>query len=229
MSQRMSVTQGLAELKLLDKRIQKHVGSRAQEAHQLSDGSYGFIAAPAEEGSTAKGWIAVRTKSTPVDERKLAAEAQADWQSFADLVARRDRIKKAIVLSNATTRVKIGAWEGTVAEAIEQKASIQYKKRMIAIGKKELTRVAEEYKAKQAEVQTRLDRLLQSELGKDVRTNPDTIQAITASFLENNKVEIVDPLHLADKVKRLEEEVEEFETNVDWTLSQANGTAMIDM
>lgn len=217
MSQRMSVTQGLAELKLLDKRIRKLT--------QKESAAYEDYTAPSHQPR----WLAVRTKSSPVDAEKLKKEAQADWQSFMDLVERRDRIKKAIVLSNATTRVRIGAWEGSVAEAIEHKASIVYKKQMLDMAKAELMAAATEYKEKQAEVQARLDRLLQSELSKDVRTNPETLQTITTSFLENNKVELVDPLDLKEKVKRLEQEVEEFETNVDWTLSQANGTALIEV
>lgn len=221
MSQRMSVTQGLAELKLLDKRIRKLT-------KQDSSTAYDDYSSPSHTAHQLR-WLAVRTKSSPVDGEKLKKEAQADWQSFMVLVERRDRIKKAIVLSNATTRVRIGAWEGSVAEAIEHKSSIVYKKQMLDMAKAELLTAASYYKEKQAEVQGRLDRLLQSELSKDVRTNPETLQTITTSFLENNKVELVDPLDLKEKVKRLEQEVEEFETNVDWTLSQANGTAMIEV
>ena len=217
----MSVTQGLAELKLLDKRIRKLT---KQDAHGNDD-----YYTPSQPSQHQMRWLSVRTKSAPVDAEKLKKEAQADWQSFTDLVDRRDRIKKAIVLSNASTRVRIGEWEGTVAEAIEHKSSIVYKKQMLEVAKAEILAATADYKEKQAEVQSRLDRLLQSELSKDVRTNPETLQAITTSFLENNKVELVDPLDLKEKVKRLEQEVEEFETNVDWTLSQANGTAIIEV
>lgn len=210
-TQTMSVTQALAELKLLDKRIRK--------VYVSSEEYYG--------DTNSLGWMAVRTKSSPVDTEALKKTASAEWQSFMDLVNRRDRLKKAIVLSNAETRVKIGEWEGSVAEAIEHKSSIKYKKDMLEKAKEHVKQTEVLLARKQAELQERLDKLLQSELGKDVRTNPDTIQAISVSFLENNKVELVDPIGLKEKVRVLEAEVEEFESNVDWVLSEANGRAMI--
>jgi hypothetical protein len=218
-TQTMSVTQALAELKLLDKRISKI----------YAPASYGYHYDSSSEDTFNFEWVAVRTKTNPVDVEQLKRSAQADWQSFTDLLARRDRMKRAIVKSNATTVVKIGSWEGTVAEAIEQKASISYKKGMLEAAKKHLLAVRERFEKSKKEVQERLDKLLQSELGKDVRTNPDTIAAITVSFLESNKVELVDPLNLATKVKQLEEEVENFQSNVDWVLSEANGRAMIEI
>lgn len=224
----MSIAQALAELKLVDKRIRKILGSAGgkSSAYSSSDAPYGFEPA-AQEATGGLNWVAVSTKTTPVNVEEQRRTAMAEWASFTDLVTRRDRIKKAVVLSNATTRVAVGSWEGTVAEAIEHKSSIQYKKLLLDSCKKHLNAVKRQQKEAEAEVQSRLDRLLQSELGKDVRTNPETIQSITASFRDNNRVEFVDPLGLADRVKELEEQVEEFETNVDWVLSESNGRTMI--
>jgi hypothetical protein len=101
----ISVTQALAELKLLDKRIQKALD---------------YVT-----------WADVKTKSHPVDTDKFSKNVHAEYQSFLALVKRRDAMKRAVVTSNATTRVKVGAWEGTVAEAIEYKTSIHYKKRLL--------------------------------------------------------------------------------------------------
>jgi hypothetical protein len=174
-------------------------------------------------------WAAVSTKLQPVDTERLRREAEAEYQSFTDLCKRRDKIKKAIVMANAATRVKIGVWEGTVAEAIEHKASIQYKKQLLEMMRNCIMEVRGRFTEQQQAADVRLDRLLQSELGKDVRTNPETIQAITTSFRENNKVELVDPLGLEGRAKELDDEIESFETNVDWVLSEANGKTMIQV
>ena len=199
----MSVCQGLAELKMLDKRINKF--------------------------STHVQWAAVSTKLNPVDSERLKKQAESEFQSYTDLCKRRDKIKKAIVMANASTRVKIGAWEGTVAEAIEHKASIHYKKQLLEMMRECILRAKAAFQEQQVAGDARLDRLLQSELGKDVRTNPETIQAITTSFRENNKIELVDPLGLEVKAKELDEEIESFEANVDWVLSEANGKTMISV
>lgn len=197
----MSITQALAELKLLDKRINK---------------AFDCVL-----------WADVKTKAHPVDTEKFAKTVKAEYQSFTDLVKRRDAIKRAVVLSNATTRVKIGGWEGTVAEAIEYKVSIAYKKRLLDEMRSQLFQAKQKYETQQQGVDDRLEKLLHSELGKDVKTSPETITALTNSFRENNKVELVDPLDLAAKASELESEIDEFETNVDWVLSETNGTTKI--
>ena len=199
----MSITQALAELKLLDKRIQK-----ATDHVQ---------------------WADVNTKSHPVDLDKFSRTAHAEYQSFLDLVKRRDSIKRKVVISNASTQVKVGTWEGSVAEAIEYKTSIYYKKRLLDIMRMQLLTAKNEFKEQQESVDSRLEKLLHSELGKDVKTSPDTITALTNSFRENNKVELVDPLDLSQRTKDLEEEIESFETNVDWVLSEVNGKTLIQV
>ena len=199
----MSITQGLAELKLLDKRIKKLSGTDCFK------------------------FIDVSTKNRPVDTETLRKEALASYQSFIDLVKRRDSIKQAIVMKNATTQVKIGTWIGSIAEAIERKSSIEYKKSLLYNMKRQTTVANERYDNEQRELGDRLDRLLNSEMGKDVRTNPETINAITTSFYEKNKVSLVDPLNSGKLIADLEEEIESFLTNVDWVLSETNGKTRI--
>jgi hypothetical protein len=202
--QQMSVTQALPELKLLEKRIDKVM-------------------------ETIQHWSKVSHNGAPLDKEKHKKETEASLQSFMDLVKRRDTIKRAIILSNAQTKVKIGTFEGTVAEAIEYKSSVRFKRSLLESMKECLQAKREEYERKKAEIEGRLERLLQSELGKDVKTNPETITALTTSFRDNNKVELVDPLDLATKIQSLEDELDSFETNVDWVLSQANATTMIEV
>jgi hypothetical protein len=203
MTQQMSITQALAELKLLDKRINKALDNVT--------------------------WADVKTKSRPVDAEKFGKNVRAEYQSFTDLVKRRDTIKRAVVRANASTRVRVGTWEGTVAEAIEYKTSIVYKKRLLETMRDQLIRAKDTFTSQQEAVDGRLEKLLHSELGKDVKTSPETITALTNSFRENNKVELVDPLDLSERTRELEEEIEDFETNVDWVLSETNGKTMIEV
>jgi hypothetical protein len=200
----MSITQGLAELKLLQKRINK--------------------------GLDGVSWMALNTKTKKVDEEELKKRALSEYQSFMDLVKRRDSIKRAIVLANATTNVTIGKkWTGTVAEAIEHKTSLAFKKLLLEKMKDTILDVEREHTNAVEETTSRLDRLLSSELGKDVKTNPETIASLTASFQESNKVVVLDPLDLRSKARELEEEIDAFETNVDWVLSETNSKTMIKL
>lgn len=197
----MSITQGLAELKLLDKRLRTHL-------HNMR-------------------WVDVSTETNRVDKEKVKSVATAEYQSYMDLVKRRDAIKRAIVLSNANTRVKIGSWEGTVAEAIEHKSSLSHKHELLDKMIAHLSTKKAELDEAQNKLDNRLERLLQSELGKDVKTNPETLTTLTNTFRASNKVEFVDPLDLASKISDLNMEISTFETNVDWVLSESNGKTLI--
>lgn len=197
----ISITQALAELKLLEKRINKSLDNVK--------------------------WSDVSSKNNAVDELQLKRVAESEYQSYTDLLKRRDTMKRAIVMSNATTNVTVGKWSGSVAEAIEQKSNMEFKKKLLASMRRSLLLSQESYKRKEAELETRLDKLLSSELGKDIKTNPDTIQALTVSFKETNKITHHDPLKLAEKIKNLEEEIEDFETNINWKLSESNGKTTV--
>lgn len=201
--QRMSVTQALAELKLLRSRIES---------------SY--------EGTK---FITLKTKRNDVDVDAFERRAKASAQSFEDLLSRYTRIKSAIVVSNATTRVKVAGVEYTVAEAVERKRTLQFEKDYLNTLKAQLRDATNAYDVEQKALQERLDRLLLQELGKEAKTNVDVVYQFTTSFLKNHKAELVDPLKLSDYIRAREKTIEEFQTNVDWTLSESNGVAFIEV
>lgn len=203
-TQRMSITQALPELKLLEKRIEKL--------------NYGIC-----------DWCKVSHNGAPIDKDKHKKESESQVQSYLDLLTRRNKIKRAIIVSNAQTKVKIGTWEGTVAESIEYKSSIEFNKELLRNMKECLQMRRDEYERLKGQVDARLERLLQSELGKDVKTNPETITALTNSFRDNNKIEFVDPLDLSERISKLEEEIDGFETNVNWVLSESNAVTFIEV
>lgn len=97
----MTIHKALCELKTLDSRIKKAIE--------------GSVFVFANKHSNAK--VPGKTISAYSDEVKSA------YQSACDLVARRDAIKRAVTLSNATTKVTIGGQEYTIAEAIEMKTT----------------------------------------------------------------------------------------------------------
>lgn len=197
----LSVTQALAELKLLRRRIQ----------HVLDDADF----------------VCVKKKRDNLDVAKFSAEATAAYQSHQDLVARYNKMKAAIVQSNAVTRVAIGDQSYTVADAVERKRNIEMEKGFLALLQSKYAEAKAELEAHQVLEQARVERLLQVELGKEAKTNVETIQSLTETFLAQNKAELVDPLNLAEKIRVLNHSIEEFETKVDWVLSESNGRTLI--
>jgi hypothetical protein len=197
----ISVTQALAELKLLRKRINSG----------LDDAKF----------------IDLKTKRSLLDVDKFGVQARASLQSYLDLLDRYNRLKSAIVRSNATTEVLIAGKTYTVAEAVERKRSMSYEQNLLETMKQQFRDVQEQLEQHQRADQARIDRLLSAELSKDSKTNVDTIKSLTEAFLAENKVEVIDPLKLEERIKTMEKEMEEFQTKVDWVLSESNGRTSI--
>jgi hypothetical protein len=197
----MSVTQALAELKLLRKRL--------------------------DSGLEDARFVTMVTKKSMVDRGRFETQARASLQSYRDLLNRYNRIKSAIVQSNATAVVTIAGQTYTVAEAVERKRSIGYEEALLASLQSQWIQVKADYERHQQREQERVERLISAELGKDSKTNVDVVQALSKTFLEEGRAEIVNPLDLETLVRDLLKSIEDFKTNVDWTLSEANGRTMI--
>ena len=197
----ISVTQALSELKLVRKRIDNVVDgvefTRLKKANDM------------------------------LDVTKFSSKATAAHQSFTDLLARYNSLKAAIVKSNATTQVTIAGATYTIAEAVERKRTIEFERDLLIRFQHQFTKVKEDFETHQLNEQARVDRLLTTELAKDAKTNVEVIQQLTATFLAQNKATIVDPLNLADLIRTMTESIENFETKVDYILSESNGRTML--
>jgi hypothetical protein len=197
----ISVTQALSELKLLRKRIES-----------VTDGAV---------------FTTLKKANDMIDATKFSTQATASYQSFKDLVARYNGLKSAIVISNATTKVTIGGTEYSVAVAVERKRSIELEKGLLNVMRRQHTATKAEYERHQQMEQQRVERLLTTELAKDAKTNVEVVQQLTTTFLAQNKATVLDPLDLSEKIDALSKSIEEFETQVDYTLSESNGRTLI--
>ena len=202
----ISVTRALAELKTLDDRISKAANN-------------GYIA------MTVGGKV-VGTNRTQDEVEKAVKES---YQSFNDLVTRRNKLKCAIVKSNAETKVKIGDKELTVAEAIERKNSIVFEEQMIQSLSVQLRQATAQVEKVNAEANQRLNQMLEVNLGKDRKTSEEDYEAISKPFMAKNEAKLVDPLKLEELVQKLQVSVDDFKLNVDFALSEVNALTQIEV
>ncbi|MFB8733012.1 hypothetical protein ACEQPO_01165 [Bacillus sp. SL00103] len=84
--------------------------------------------------------------------KKSKKKAKADDQSIQALIKRRNAIKSAIVVSNATTTIDVAGVNMTVAEAIERKTSIEYDIRYLRKLKKVYTELVDKAEQTNADV-----------------------------------------------------------------------------
>ena len=198
--QQMSIAQALVELKLLKSRIGKCENTE---------------------------FIGVKTKTKTIDVAEFSKTAKATLQSFKDMLNRYNTIRSRVVVSNATTRVTVAGTEYTVAEAVERKRSIEMEKDMLNALRSQFKRATNDVESHQKTQQERLDKLLLQELGKDSKTNVEVVDALTETFLKNNKADLIDPLGLQEVINAMDKSIQDFETNVDWVLSESNGRTTI--
>lgn len=198
-----SITQALQEIKTLDKRIMRLNTETT------------FISCGTKNN---------RLKDDPV--HKVISRVQ----QRNDLKKRRDAIKSAIVISNATTNVKVGSKVYTVAESIERKRSIELDKQLLNNMKIQRNQIKNTVEMQNQQAAQKLQRLLEQNFGKDnTKTDPTSLKQTEDVFWENNRCEYVDPLKLDNHIEQLENEIEEFEKNVDFVLSESNSMTRIQL
>lgn len=206
--EKMLVTQGLNELSLLDSRINK----------AISNG--GFIS-PAKTNEK---------KVTPNKTKEaFASEARAAYQSILDLISRRDRIKKAIVASNAVTEVKINGETMTVASAIELKSSIAYKELLLEELKDQHNGAVFAVNQKNIELEHKIDNFVSQNIsGKDSKAKKEDYDELVKPIRFAGEYSLVDPLNITDVIHELDQYIEGFKSEVDSVLQISNCTTWIE-
>ena len=206
----MNVHKALSELKTLDSRIYGAINETA------------FITTNKHSNQKISG--------VPVAE--FCKNMEAGHDKVTDLIRRRDAIKRAVVLSNATTKVTIAGKEYTVAEAIEMKNhGVELKKTLL-----DNMRIAYT-KAKQAadrangdELERRADEYVKSLYGNtDMKNVSDDVKKVRADFIAAQTVELVDPLKVTEKIEALEGEISAFMVDVDSALYVSNAMTSISV
>lgn len=203
----MNVHQALCELKTLDSRIAKAT-------------SYRFCIANKHANTKIKGQV--------ID--NYIEEAKAAYQQAKDLIKRREAIKKAVVLSNATTKIVVGNEEMTVAEAIEMKNAGIEKWENLLSQLENCFRIASNECASNNEnaLDDRADRYIQSMFGNtDMKNASAEMQKVRADFIAAQTYELVDPLGISEEIRKWNDKIDKFSVNVDSALSTSNALTQI--
>jgi hypothetical protein len=198
----MSITRALAELKLLNSRIEASVSQKFIIGHKKS-------AKKVDNINTAE---------------EFSQKAKANYQRVVDLIDRRKKIKSAIVASNAVTKLKVGDKEMTVAEAIERKESIKYDQMLLNSMQSQFNSTMGQIIVQNDAVQRNLDSIILTTYGKETNkdTKKDEIAVISNGYLEQNQYVALDALKLSDKIEVLKRDIEDFTMNCDFSLSESN-------
>lgn len=200
----MSVHRGLSELKLYSNKIAS-----------LNSGT--FVTANKQSNKVIGG-------RSIEDVNNLI---KGNFDSMVALIENRKRIKDAIVKSNAMTNVSVNGKVMTVAEAIERKASIEFERNFLRILQNQFSQQNNIVDQQNLQLPTKLESFLQSTLGE--KRDVATVKDLTKTFEDNNKYVLIDPNHIQDYIQKLEKNIDEFVSQVDYTLSESNATTFFDV
>ena len=199
-----SITRALAELKVLEKRFYSGI----DDLHLVA----------------VKHGLILRRPYSSIKSDDFKKKAEAGDQSVRAIEERIALIKKKIAEVNSKTIVTIGSREMTIQEALIEKSTIiPLKEARLQRYKRLLTDARNQFDAAGMENEEKIQRNIQDR--KDVITEMQAREEIEST----RKVEMVDPLNLADKIKELEDEITDFTGNVDFALSEKNSTTYIQI
>lgn len=165
-----------------------------------------------------------------VEIEEYKKQMQASYDKVIGLINYRNRLKTAVVQSNAKTIVTVAGEEMSVAQAIERKDSIHYEEGLfhtiqnqyrLAVGK-----VASENDKLPEKLETYLVNILGS---KEKQTNKEEVEMHTKTFMNRNEYELVEPFNTVQIIEKLESYINEFKNEVDAVLSESNATTFIEV
>lgn len=205
-----SITRALAERKVLIKRHEKAI--KEMDLIAVSRG-----------GNLLGSYTHIKLDDFP-------SRVKECWQSVLSLEVRIDAIKNQIDKSNLVTVIKVGSKEMTVQEAIVMKNSITLKKDRLK-RMKHLYQIAINTNEDALEGnRKRIEKMVADNIAVSGGTVDLDFERKAVKQVEDMySVKFVDPLSLETIIKQLESEIEEFESNVDYALSESNSQTFIEI
>lgn len=210
MTEQMTVHKALAELKVLDSRINNEISK------------YHFVV-PNKHSNTKIGGV-------PISD--YADEVRNAYKSIRTLINRRNAIKRAVTRSNAVTVVKIDGAEYTVAEAIDMKSmGVAYLNALRNVLESQYSNAklnADKNNGEKLEMRT--DEYIKSMYqGADMKNLSEEIKKVREDFVVAQTVELIDPINAAKEVEAIGKEVDAFMAEVDSALSVSNALTTIEV
>lgn len=206
--EKMTVHKALAELKTLDDRINSEITGSV------------FVRANRHNNTKIFG------KTIP----DFMADTESSYQSVKALINRRNAMKRAVVLSNAVTKVEIGGVEYTVAEAIEMNNHGMEN----LVGLRNCLR--EQYSSVKRMVESEngdklvkaCENYIQATFGTKEKINNPDIEMAQKVYMTNNTYDIVTGLDIEEVIKELTDRIDAFKAEVDSALSVSNALTVIE-
>lgn len=203
----MTVHKALAEIKILKDRIQGEI--------------YSSVFVSCKKNSQSK----ISGMDLEVYEKTITGFYDKD----VDLMNRLEAIQRAVMLSNAITKVTVNDKECTVAEAICMKNNgMVYRKQMLDKMEQQLAQAQVKTNKENESLENKSENYVTGLFGqKEGKTSTDEVTKAKQQYIDLNTWTLVDPINIANKIRVLSDEISSFEAEVDSVLSTSNALTTV--
>ena len=213
--EKLLVTQALDERDFLKKKI----------IQQIQDASFVDVT----KDSTDTALFANMNKND------FAIEAEASWNRITDMISRYNRIRAAIVESNANTKIKTSYGEYTVAAAIAMRDSLRaggseaFENMLLNAMSKTYSAAFAKTEVLNKELKSSAENMRMAILGKDAKTKvEDRPLAVVDEYVKENTAVVLDPIDVKKKIDALSEKRDKLLSELETQIKVSNATTTIE-
>jgi hypothetical protein len=208
----MSVTRALVELKRTAERIQQ----------TLSGSQFAAVTVGLDQNRKVQG------------SNKTVAETEASIRGSFDkmdsLIANRQKLKAAIVKSNALTTVTILGKTISVAEAIELKSTLDSRRSYLQYVRQHAMIARSTVEHGNQVLEDGIEKLLTTAYGSDrAKIDPSIAESIAKPQRQQKQLAMLDPVDIDAKIVKLQDEISQIESEIDFVLSESNARTEIEV
>ena len=211
MTRKISVTRALVELKTLCDRINRAITQGV------------FV-------STVVGHGTQRKSLDFPSVTELENKIKGSFDSVNALIAEREKVKSAVVLSNANTHVQLMNRTMTVAEAIELKSTLEFRTYYLNTLRAQVTQSRVRATTDNTKLEGKIETLLTTLYGSEkTRVDQASVAAVSEPQRNQHEVTVFDPCTISTKIDQLQSEVEILTSEIDFVLSESNAKTEIEV
>ena len=160
---------------------------------------------------------------------EFARASQSDWDQYVGKTERLIKLKVARNKANVSTMVKVGGKDVSMDEAIARKALVPVLKNAIAQVKRHISTVEQQVQKSESEVQAAIDKNVNAASSSGTPLTDSQVQILREMYERSLGKRMVLGTNIKTAMKTIEDEVNNFELEIDYVLSEANATTKVSV
>jgi len=194
-------------------RIIAEIKATEQKLSQITNGSFVFTVPADSDADT-------------LEAKRLS---QANFDGIQALLKKLAVLKAERNKANATTKVKIGGTEMTIDEALARKAANVYRLTFLNTLRAQMNNGKARVDQVQTQIEAKIAQQVAAASGGTKKASDDEIKVFRQLAERNTKIAVVTFDGLKDQIDAIAKELEQFATEVDYVLSEANAMTKVDV